>query len=93
MLKYKHTLILPLPFLCNSFGWFLTEIGRQPFIVYKLLTTEQAVLPAVTGSQVLASTIGFTLLYGVLAVVAIYLGLRENRQDSAEASEEVSEWA
>ena len=82
------TLMLPLPFLCNSFGWILTEAGRQPFIVYKIQLTEQAVSQVVNGNQVLASVIGFTLLYGVLAVVAVYLGIREIKAVPADALEE-----
>lgn len=83
-------LILPLPFLCNSFGWILTEMGRQPFIVYKLLLTEKAISPAVTAGQVLFTTVSFTLLYGILAVIAIYLGIREIKAAPAdELAEEV----
>ncbi len=76
--------MLPVPFLCNSLGWVLTEVGRQPFIVYKLMLTSNSVSSVLNGSQVLASVIGFTLIYGVLAVIAVYLGIREIKAIPAE---------
>lgn len=64
---------IPLPYLCNSFGWILTEMGRQPWIVYRLLKLEDAVSKMVNPGYVLASLIGFAVIYGALAVVAVFL--------------------
>ncbi len=64
---------LPLPYLAAQFGWIVAEVGRQPWIVYGVLKTSDAVSKAVSPLQVWASLIGFTLLYGFLAVVDIYL--------------------
>ncbi|HZV26358.1 MAG TPA: cytochrome ubiquinol oxidase subunit I [Acidothermaceae bacterium] len=70
---------LPLPFLANSLGWIFTEMGRQPWLVFGRLKTESGVSPSVTGGEVLASLIIFTLLYGVLAVIDVFLMMRYAR--------------
>jgi cytochrome d ubiquinol oxidase subunit I len=64
---------LPLPYLAGQFGWIVAEVGRQPWIVYGVLKTSDAVSKAVSSTQVWASLIGFTLVYGLLAAVDIYL--------------------
>jgi cytochrome d ubiquinol oxidase subunit I len=64
---------IALPFLANIFGWVVTEIGRQPWAVYRLLLTEDSVSPTVSSGEVLATLIGFTLVYGVLAAVDLFL--------------------
>jgi cytochrome bd ubiquinol oxidase subunit I len=60
---------LALPTLANSVGWIFTEMGRQPWAVYGLMTTADGVSPTVPAATVLTSLIVFTVLYGVLAVV------------------------
>ncbi|MFC5261083.1 cytochrome ubiquinol oxidase subunit I [Kribbella qitaiheensis] len=73
---------LPLPLLplaANSFGWIFTETGRQPWLVFGLLLTAAGVSPGTTTSEVLTSMIGFTLLYGALAVVEVKLMFRAIR--------------
>jgi len=64
---------LPAPYLANSAGWIVTEMGRQPWIVFGLQRVEQAVSPTVSSGAVWTSLIGFTLLYGILAVVGVRL--------------------
>jgi cytochrome bd ubiquinol oxidase subunit I len=62
-----------LPYLANSTGWILTEVGRQPWIVQGLMRTDQAVSPNVTVEMLAISLIGFTLIYGLLMIADIYL--------------------
>jgi len=64
---------IPLPYLATQVGWIVAEVGRQPWIVYGVLKTSDAVSKSVSPSQVWTSLFGFTLLYGLLAVVDIYL--------------------
>lgn len=64
---------LPVPYVANSTGWILTEGGRQPWIVVGLQKVSQAVSTNVTSTEVWISLIGFTVIYGVLAIAAIYL--------------------
>ena len=65
-----------LPFIANSAGWIFTEMGRQPWVVQGLLKTADASSPTVSSATVLISMIGFTLLYGVLAVIGARLFAR-----------------
>jgi cytochrome d ubiquinol oxidase subunit I len=66
-------LMILLPYFANTAGWMLTELGRQPWVVFGLMRTEEAVSKVVQPGMVLASLIIFTLLYGVLMVADIYL--------------------
>ncbi len=64
---------LPVPYIANSTGWILTEGGRQPWIVVGLQKVSEAVSTNLTTTDLWISLIGFTLLYGILAVATIYL--------------------
>ena len=64
---------IPLPYIAAQLGWIVAEVGRQPWIVYGVLKTSDAVSKSVTPLQVWGSLAGFTLLYGTLALVDIYL--------------------
>lgn len=61
----------PVPVLASSMGWMFTEMGRQPWLVFSLMKTADGVSPGVSGLEVLLSLVGFTLIYGVLAVVEL----------------------
>ncbi len=65
--------MIPLPFLVNQLGWLTAEVGRQPWIVYGLLRTEEAFSPSVPAWQILVSLIMFTLIYAALFALGIYL--------------------
>jgi cytochrome d ubiquinol oxidase subunit I len=82
-------LALALPYLANATGWIFTEMGRQPWIVFGLLTTASAVSPSVSIIEVLASLIGFTLAYLALIVATLYLMVKHIRHvpGDAEAAE------
>ena len=72
-------LLLPaaaLPFVANTAGWVFTEMGRQPWVVQGLLKTTDAVSPTVGSASIVISLAGFTLLYGVLAVIGFALFAR-----------------
>ena len=66
----------PIPVLAISIGWMFTEMGRQPWIVFSLLKTSEAVSPGINGVDVLISLIAFTAIYGVLALVELKLYLK-----------------
>ena len=69
-------LVLPLPYLANSTGWYVTEAGRQPWIVVGLQKVSSAVSPNLTPLEVNITLIGFTLIYAILAVVAVKVGFK-----------------
>jgi cytochrome d ubiquinol oxidase subunit I len=81
--------LLFLPYLSNSAGWILTEMGRQPWIIFGLLKTQDGVSPNLSAGMVLTSLIGFTLIYGVLMVADIYL-LKKYAQKGAGSETDVT---
>lgn len=71
---WTAVLIIPLPWIAIEFGWILSEIGRQPWVVAGELPTFLGV-SSLTVAQLWTTIIGFTLLYGVLAVIEVRLML------------------
>ncbi len=63
---------IPLPYIAIEMGWVLAEVGRQPWIVYGLMKTSDAVSP-VASSQVFVSLISFIGVYGLLGATGFYL--------------------
>jgi cytochrome d ubiquinol oxidase subunit I len=64
---------LVLPYIANTSGWILTEMGRQPWIVQGLLPVAKAVSPNLTTVDLLISLIGYAVVYGSLAGAMFYL--------------------
>jgi cytochrome d ubiquinol oxidase subunit I len=64
---------LVLPYLANASGWILTEMGRQPWIVYGLLKVQDAVSPNLTKLDLAISLVGYAVVYGSLAVAMFKL--------------------
>lgn len=62
-----------LPHLANQLGWISAEVGRQPWIVYNLLRTRDALSKAVSSGEIIFSLILFTLIYVLLFILFIYL--------------------
>jgi len=77
-----------LPVAANSFGWIFTEMGRQPWVVFGVMTTANGVSPSVGAGTVLTSLLAFTLVYAVLAVVEIGLILKYVRAGAEPAPED-----
>jgi len=64
--------VVPIPYLVNQLGWTIAEIGRQPWIVYGVMRTENGV-SRVDPSQVAVSLGAFVLVYALLGAVDFYL--------------------
>ncbi len=83
---------IALPYLANTAGWILTEVGRFPWVVYGLVKMQDGVSKAITGGMLLTSLIGFILVYGLLITANVYLMLKfakagpSNTSDSSEES-------
>ncbi|WBM80167.1 cytochrome ubiquinol oxidase subunit I [Cryobacterium breve] len=75
----------PFSLAAMSVGWIFTEMGRQPWLVFGLLKTQDGVSPNVTGLTILISLVAFTLVYGVLAVVEFRLITRAVRKGPEDA--------
>ncbi len=82
---------IPLPYIALEAGWVVAEVGRQPWIVYGLMKTSEAVSP-ITASQVWPSLVAFILLYGFLGAVDFYL-LAKFAKKGPESPEESSQVA
>jgi cytochrome d ubiquinol oxidase subunit I len=72
-LLWTFVLVVPLPYAANQFGWMTAEVGRQPWVVYGLLRTSDALSKAVVASQVLGSIIMFIVIYALLFVVWVFV--------------------
>jgi cytochrome d ubiquinol oxidase subunit I len=72
LIKY-FPFAIALPYLANTCGWILTEVGRQPWVVFGYLQTSEAISPNVTVGMLWLSVIGFTVIYGALMAVDVYL--------------------
>jgi cytochrome d ubiquinol oxidase subunit I len=79
-------LSLPLPLVANELGWIAAEVGRQPWIVYRLLKTSEAISVTVPAGQILASLIMFSAIYLLLGALWIFLLRREVKKGPEVAS-------
>jgi len=73
---------IPLPYVACELGWVVAEVGRQPWIVYGLMKTSDAVSP-IAQSQVLTSLIAFILVYSLLGATGFYLIAKNSIKDPA----------
>lgn len=60
------------PFIAVLAGWFVTEVGRAPWLVYGLMTHAQGVTPSLTGAMALFTLLGYILVYAVIFIAGIY---------------------
>ena len=74
------------PQLANMFGWSAAEIGRQPWAVYGILRTSDAISPVVESGQIWFSLILFTLIYLLIGAIYVYLVVKEIKKGPEEDS-------
>ena len=77
------------PQIANQVGWITAEVGRQPWIVYGILKTSEALSKAVEAGQVWFSLIMFTIIYFFLFILFIYL-LNDKIKHGPEEADEIS---
>jgi cytochrome d ubiquinol oxidase subunit I len=70
-------LLAPFPYIANTAGWLVAELGRQPWTVHGLLRTSDAVSQHVSSGNALFSLLGFLGTYGALALLYAVLWVRE----------------
>lgn len=78
---------IPLPYLAANLGWILTEVGRQPWLVYGVMRTADGVSPGLKASQVLFSLTVLTLLMTIITVLVVYLIIKHCRKGPAAIEE------
>ncbi len=72
-----------LPYLANTAGWVMAEVGRQPWIVNGLMLTRDGVSQVVSGGMVALSLLAFTLVYAGLMAADVYLLAKFARRGTA----------
>ncbi|HET8665168.1 MAG TPA: cytochrome ubiquinol oxidase subunit I, partial [Nocardioides sp.] len=78
----RGAILLPfLPIIANAFGWLFTEMGRQPWAVFGVMTTANGVSPSVGAGYVATSMIAYILIYAVLIVIEVRLMLAAVKAD------------
>ncbi len=70
-------LLMPFPYVANEAGWMVSEVGRQPWIVYGVMRTAQGASPTVNSGEAVFTTIGFAGMYFLLGVLFLILVLRQ----------------
>ncbi len=65
--------LVPFPFIANITGWYVAELGRQPYLVYKLLKTVDGISPTVSSGNALFTLLGFVSLYMLLGLLFLVL--------------------
>lgn len=85
-------LSIPLPFIANELGWIAAEVGRQPWIVYNILKTKDAISITVPAAQILFTIIMFSVVYALLFAAWMMLlkkQLQHGPEEAVQAKEAV----
>lgn len=77
-------LSIVLPFIANTVGWIIAEGGRQPWMVQGLQKVADAVSQNITSTEVWITLTGFTAVYALLAVAAVFVAVKIVRRDVTE---------
>jgi len=67
----------PFPYIANTAGWMTAELGRQPWLVYGLMRTEDGYSTAVSAGNGMFTLLGFMGIYTVLSILFLFLLRRE----------------
>ncbi|MGV8946517.1 MAG: cytochrome ubiquinol oxidase subunit I [Lutibacter sp.] len=65
--------LVPFPYIANITGWYVAELGRQPYLVYGLLRTSEGISPTVSSGNTLFTLLGFVGLYMLLGLLFLVL--------------------
>jgi cytochrome bd ubiquinol oxidase subunit I len=81
---------IALPYLANTTGWLMTELGRDPWVVFGLMKIQDGISNTVPAGFILLSLILFTVVYGALMVADIYLLRKFAKAGPTEMPEQVN---
>jgi cytochrome bd ubiquinol oxidase subunit I len=70
-------LLLPFPYIANEAGWAVTEMGRQPWLIWGLLLTSKGSSPTVIAAQAIFTLLGFVGMYTLIGLVFTFFVGRE----------------
>jgi cytochrome d ubiquinol oxidase subunit I len=71
-----YILMIPLPYIALQLGWIVTEIGRQPWVVFNVMRTANAGSPPVDWYQILLTLLAMIAIYGVITVTGFVLMIK-----------------
>jgi len=77
---------VPLPYLANETGWIAAEVGRQPWAVFRVMRTSEAVSAVVPAGNILFSVILFGALYALIGAAGLSIILRTIRGGPGEGA-------
>ncbi len=66
-------LAIPFPYIANTAGWYTSELGRQPWLVYGLMRTKDGISEVVSSGNTLFTLLGFVGLYILLGLLFVLL--------------------
>ena len=69
-------LTIPFPYIANEAGWMVTEVGRQPWLVYDLMKTPAGTSVNVAAGETIFTTMGFAGIYAMLSILFLFLVAR-----------------
>ena len=70
-------LAMPFPYIATTAGWMTAELGRQPWLIYGVMRTQDGFSPRVSAGNALFTLLGFMGTYAILAVLFLFLVGRE----------------
>jgi len=76
-LLWTLMLTFPFPYIATTAGWITAEVGRQPWLIYGLMRTSAGPSPRVSAGNGLFTLLGFMGMYGLLAILFLFLVYRE----------------
>lgn len=68
--------MIPFPYIANTAGWYTSELGRQPWLVYNLMKMTDGISPTVSSGNTLFTLLGFIGLYALLGLLFLMLVLK-----------------
>jgi cytochrome bd ubiquinol oxidase subunit I len=80
----------PFPYIANTAGWMTAELGRQPWLVYGLMRTEDGYSKLVSAGNGMFTLLGFMGIYMVLGIVGLFLLWREVERGPVSGHESAS---
>jgi cytochrome d ubiquinol oxidase subunit I len=83
-------LAAPFPYIANTAGWMTAELGRQPWLVYGLMRTEDGYSKVVSAGNGMFTLLGFMGIYMVLGILGLFLIRREIENGPVAGHESVS---
>lgn len=69
-------LTVPFPYIANEAGWIVSEVGRQPWLVYGLMKTPAGTSANVAAGETIFTTMGFAGIYAMLSILFLFLVAR-----------------